>query len=93
MKFGTFPRGGALASLVVAAALVMSGCSGSDAGTSSPAAASGIPHKTIGVWQSQGDGDGEKQTLATDKQAAINVVAQDIADYLEEQQVFHAASA
>ncbi|MGC0368894.1 sugar ABC transporter substrate-binding protein [Microbacterium sp. SLBN-111] len=72
MKFGPFTRGGALASLVVAAALVMSGCSGS-ASTSTSPAASGIPQKTIGVWQSQGDGDGEKQTLAAIQQAADTV--------------------
>lgn len=74
MKLGSFTRGGVIASLVVTAALVLSGCSGSDAATgSSTSGASGIPQKTIGVWQSQGDGDGEKQTLAAIQQAADTV--------------------
>ena len=72
MKLGSFTRGGVIAAVVATAALVLSGCSGSTASDAS-STPGGIPPKTIGVWQSQGDGDGEKQTLAAIQQAADTV--------------------
>jgi ribose transport system substrate-binding protein len=69
MKLGILKRTGAIASVVLTAALVLSGCSSTDAGDTASADGS-IPTKTIGVWQSQGDGDGEKQTLAAIQAAA-----------------------
>jgi ribose transport system substrate-binding protein len=69
MKLGITKRTGAIAAVVLTAALVLSGCST----TEEPEAATAdgaIPTKTIGVWQSQGDGDGEKQTLAAIQEAA-----------------------
>ncbi len=70
MKLGSMKRAGAVASVITAAALVLSGCSSTEATTSTSTGAAGIPPKTIGVWQSQGDGDGEKQTLAAIQEAA-----------------------
>ncbi|MBU1587172.1 MAG: substrate-binding domain-containing protein [Actinobacteria bacterium] len=69
MKLGTMKRAGAVAAVIVSAALVLSGCSTTEtpeAGSSNGA----VPTKTIGVWQSQGDGDGEVQTLAAIQEAA-----------------------
>ncbi|MFB2581455.1 sugar ABC transporter substrate-binding protein [Herbiconiux sp. P15] len=67
-------RAGAVASVVVAAALVLSGCSATettDTGAGAGAGAEGgIEPKTIGIWQSQADGDGQKQTLAAIQEAA-----------------------
>ena len=60
MKLGSMKRAGAVASVIVTAALVLSGCSATettDAG-SGAAADGAVEPKTIGVWQSQADGDG-----------------------------------
>ncbi|MGN6326970.1 sugar ABC transporter substrate-binding protein [Pseudolysinimonas sp.] len=57
----------ALAAGVLVAALALTGCSTT---ASTTASAGKVPTKTIGVWQSQADGDGEKQTLAGIKKAA-----------------------
>jgi ABC-type sugar transport system substrate-binding protein len=69
MKLGPMKRVGALAAVVVAAALVLSGCSTSSTPASS-SSSTGVPSKTIGIWQSQASGDGEKQTLAAIQAAA-----------------------
>ncbi|WP_158507125.1 sugar ABC transporter substrate-binding protein [Subtercola sp. Z020] len=68
MKLGPQRRIGAIASVIVAAALVLSGCSTASAPEAT--SASGLPVKTIGVWQSQASGDGEKQTLSAIQAAA-----------------------
>lgn len=63
-------RLGAIASLVLTSALVLTGCS---TPATEAVQVEGIPTKTIGVWQSQASGDGQKQTLSA-IQAATDAV-------------------
>lgn len=69
MKTSTTRRRRLLAAMLVAPALVLAACGSSDSGTDAAGDGS-VPSKTIGVWQSQASGDGQKQTLSAIKSAA-----------------------
>lgn len=60
------PRRGWAACVAAALVFVLAACGG---GGSSEASGD-VPAKTIGVWQSQASGDGQKQTLAAIREAA-----------------------